>query len=219
MKLLLLMLMSILLPRRPLHPFSQDLDDDGLGQVRSISGGDNTSRVNLQMRLIIMFLDMLHVHRLRHLGHLINPPSPLQDVGVILLNSLDVTLEMSMVNWVESHNGRPETEIGFGQSVSNKVVGLGKDVLDTIEGFEERIDVVLVGGLGGCEAGLVDAVVDGVIDPFVDGVDLSLEVGRVVVDTGLGGDQFVECSVQHSDDLTALVVDYHHACTIKMSMG
>lgn len=171
------------------------------------------------MRLIVMMLDMLHVHCLRNLGHLINPPSPLQNVGVILLNSLDVALEVSMVNRVESHNGRPEAEIGLGQGVSNKVIGLGKDVFDTIEGFEERVDIVLVGGLSGGKTGLVDAVVDGVVDPFVDGVDLSLEVGGVVVDAGLGGDEFVECGVQHPDNLTALVVDYRHTCTTKLNIG
>lgn len=154
-----------------------------------------------------MLLDMLHVHRLGNLGHLVDPTGPLQNVRVILLDPLDVTLEVSVIHGVETHNGRPETQIGLCQRVTDEVVGFRKDLLDPVERFEEWVDIVIVRGLSGRETGLVDAVVDGVVDPFIDSVDLGLKGWGVVVDASLGGNQLVKRSVQHPDNLTALVVD------------
>lgn len=55
-------------------------------------------------------------------------------------------------------------------------------LLSAVESLEEGDDIALVGiGLGG-EAGLVDAVVDEVVDPFVVLLDLGAEVLGVKVD-------------------------------------
>ena len=57
------------------------------------------------------------------------------------------------------------------------------------------------------ESALVDAIVDGVVDQFIDLVDGGPEVRRVEVQPGVPGD-VVELGVEHPDDLGALVV--HH---------
>lgn len=77
---------------------------------------------------------------------------------------------------------------------------------DFVEGGEEGCYGALVGFLGCCEAGFVDAVIDIVVGPFVCGFDLrahgdGVEVERFV----LGGEEVVEFVVEHTDDFRALL--------------
>jgi len=82
-------------------------------------------------------------------------------------------------------------------------------LLGAVEGVEESDDVALVGGLGGGEAALVDAVVDQVVLPLVGGVDVGAQGLRVEVHGAvfLVGDNIVELGAEHAEDLAALVVD------------
>lgn len=77
---------------------------------------------------------------------------------------------------------------------------------DFVEGGEEGFYGALVGFLGCCEAGFVDAVVDVVVGPFVCGFDLGAQVGGVEVEGFvLGGEEVVEFVVEHADDFGALL--------------
>lgn len=77
--------------------------------------------------------------------------------------------------------------------------------LDLIQRGEERDDGLLVGFLGGCEAGFVDAVVDVVVDPFIGFVDLTAQGGWEEVNLFiLLGEKVVKFVVEHADDFGAL---------------
>lgn len=72
-----------------------------------------------------------------------------------------------MVGGVEADEGRVEADVGLGDVGAEevwRVGGVGEVRFEFVEGGEEREEVLLVGGLGGGEAGFVDAVVDGVVD-------------------------------------------------------
>jgi len=80
--------------------------------------------------------------------------------------------------------------------------------LCAVEGREDGQHVAFVGGLGGCEARLVDAVVDLVVLPGVGVFYFGAEGGRVQIYRGVvGREEVVELRAEHAEDLAGLVVD------------
>jgi hypothetical protein len=99
-------------------------------------------------------------------------------------NIPNITLEVLHIHGIEPDNRHEQTDINLGQHIPEPVWArvAGKVLLGAVEGFEEGGDVALVGiGFGG-EAGLVDAVVDEVVDPAVGFFDFGAEVGGVEID-------------------------------------
>lgn len=102
---------------------------------------------------------------------------------------------------MRAHDCREQADVGLCQLIPNQVFPLpsvfAEDLLDPVQRLKERHDVFFVSLLLGSKARFVDAVVDGRIDPFVGGVDLGTEGGRVVVKaTVLGIDDRVKLSRQ-----------------------
>lgn len=91
-----------------------------------------------------------------------------------------------------------QSDVDLGKLVSEPIRAifgfLGSQMgLGAIECLEQGHDVAVVGGLGGGKAGLVDAVVDEVVDPLVCLVNLASEVVRVRVPLSeLGLDQVIK---------------------------
>ena len=132
-----------------------------------------------------MPLDVIKVGRLLELGVLpVQLPHPLMQRRVATSNIANIALEVLHVHRIKPDDGDKQTDIDLSQHVAEPVrsrVG-GKVLLSAVESLEEGDDIALVGiGLGG-EAGLVDAVVDEVVDPFVVLLDLGAEVFGVKVD-------------------------------------
>jgi len=90
---------------------------------------------------------------------------------------------------------------------------ISKVFLQPVERFEDRVDVGFVSFLCGGKPGFVNAVVDGVIDPFVHLINLRSKVIGQEACFALGlfapftGKKMVEGGVEHADDFTAFVVD------------
>lgn len=167
------------------------------------------------MRLRVVLLDVLELRRVAErvlvpvqLAH------PAVQVRVPGADVAQVALEVLHVHGIEAHDGRVQPDVGLGQAgaevvrtppfaVVQRQVGLG-----AVEGPEEGGDGFLVGRGGGGEAGLVDAVVDLVVGPFVSSVDFGAEGLRVEVDGGVvRGEEAVEGGVEHAEDLRGLVGD------------
>src|SRR5690606_552029 len=64
----------------------------------------------------------------------------------------------------------------------------------------------------GRKADLVYAVVDGIVDFGIDGIDLRQQVLRRVV--AFAGADAVECGIEHADDLRRLIADYRVALKV-----
>ena len=131
---------------------------------------------------------------------------------VVVPDHLQVALEQRMIGDVEAGQGGVEPDVGLGDVVAEQVRGLarGEVGLEAVEAGEEGVHVGVVGGLGGGEAALVDAVVDGVVDPGVHGVDVGAVRFGEEGSCGFAqprGDEGVEGGVEHADDLGGLVVD------------
>ena len=68
------------------------------------------------------------------------------------------------------------------------------------------MDGGFISGLGGGEAGFVDAVVDVVVGPRVCSFDVGAEGGGEEIDRGVfGGEEVVELGVKHADDFGGLL--------------
>lgn len=163
------------------------------------------------MTLRIMLLDMLKLCRLPKRRHIpIQIPQPLVDRRISTPYISHITLKMLHVYRVEPYDRGVQADVGFGDMFS-EVVGIGifgEMFFDAVEGTEEWVHGIFVGGLRGGEAGFVDAVVDVVVGPVVGCFNFRLEVLREKVDLFvLLGNNVVEFGVKHADDLAGLDVD------------
>lgn len=138
-------------------------------------------------------------------------PHPRVNRRISTANVSKVAFEMLHIHHVEADDGCVESDVGFGDLWTVVEWSFGVDgaevVFDFVEGGEEGCDGFFVGGLGGGEAGFVDAVVDVVVGPFVGGFDFCLEVGGEEVYLGkFGGQEVVEFGVEHADDFAGFIV-------------
>ena len=165
------------------------------------------------MTLCIMLLDMLEISRLSERRHIpVQLAHPAMNSGIPGTNITNITLKMLNIHGIKANNRREEPDISLGDGgakVERGGLGAlrsgGEVGFDLVEGGEERCYGSVVGFLGGCEAGFVDAVVDVVVGPFVGGLDLGSEGLWVEVDFLVGlGEDVVEFVVEHADDFGTL---------------
>jgi hypothetical protein len=139
---------------------------------------------------------------------------PVVKPRIIIPDHFKVALEDRDIRDIESEDRGISPDIRLGDVVAKEVramARLTKMLLQTIERFEDGVNVLFVRFLRLCETGLVHAVVEVVVDPLVHGFDLLAQVfweeafiafasfAKVLWDEG------VELSVEHADDLAGLV--------------
>ena len=174
-------------------------------------------------------LDVLKVRRLRESRVVVvEILHPFVEVGIVVSNGSDIALEVLMVNWVESNDSGKKSNVRLGQFPANQVLFALEHLLESIQRLEQRSDRRLVCSRlrseprSICESTrssisfplvvmmnrLTHTVIDGIVDPLVRSVDLSLEISGVEVDLReFGGEEGVEARVEHSDDVGRLVGD------------
>lgn len=173
------------------------------------------SRIDTRLAFTVVLLDMLELGRLLHPGHFpVQMFQPAVQARVIVSNAADHEFEMLLVDGVEADEGGVEFEVDFGDVLAEDVHVVwvvGKMGFEAVEGGEDDAAVFFIGGLGGGEAGFVDAVVEVGHHPGVDLVDLMLEVRWVKVQFALGcfirRKVVVEGGVEHAHDILAFVVN------------
>ena len=168
-------------------------------------------RINLPVALRIMILNVLKLRRgAKRLDIPIQLAQPFVQVRKAAADVGDVALEVLHVDGVEADDGGVEAHICFGDLLS-KVIRLRmlrQVLLRARQRLEKRVHGGLVGVLGGGETGLVDAVVDVVVGPFVRRVDLLLQrLGVQIHVLVFLGQEAIEFGIEHADDLTGLVAD------------
>src|SRR5690606_12323845 len=139
-------------------------------QVEHRSDRHDPVRVDGRVAPEVVVADVVHVHRVGHAGHLVNVAQQAGEVGVVG-DALAVALEVGGVHRIEPEQCGPQAQVGLGQGVADQVAVFAQPPLKGFKGVEQGGDGVVVGVLGGGEAGLVHAVVDVVVDGGVDRVD------------------------------------------------
>ena len=159
----------------------------------------------------IMLLNMLKLRRAaKRLDVPVQFPQPLMQMRKPAPDIGDVALEVLHVDGVEAHDGGVQPYIRFGDLVAVVIwVGVSLEMLlSARQSFEQWANGGFVGLLRGGEAGLVDAIVDLVVGPFVRLVDLCAQrLGVQIHIPILFREQVVELGIEHADDLAGLVAD------------
>lgn len=131
-------------------------------------------RVELRVGHIVVPLDMVEVDRVPEAWVLIEIAGVSPEDGVVN-ETAQVAFEMSMVDGIEADQRREQTDIRLRQLPADEVALAGEARLQPVEPGEERVDRLLVSGLGGGKTGLVDPVVDLVEE---DGLTASISSHR-----------------------------------------
>ena len=94
---------------------------------------------------------------------------------------LEVAVENSMVCNIKSDQRRIQSDICLGNVIAEKartVAWLTEMLFQAIQGFENGVHVLLVRLLTPRETGLVDTIVDGIVDPFVHRFNVLAQMAR-----------------------------------------
>jgi len=130
------------------------------------------------------------------------------DGRVPVSDRTQVALEVSDVHRVETNDRHKQPDIRLCKRIPDEIVLAGQHLLEAIETLKERVHRLLVRLLRSREPSLVHAIVDGIVHPRVDRVDLLAVLFRVDIDRRFGGgNQLVEGGVEDADDFRAFVVD------------
>ena len=174
------------------------------GKIELRSERHDAAGIDLFVAAVIVPLDVIHVHGLGHARHLVEITEIVREVRIVG-DPAQVAFEMADIDGVETHQRGEEPPVRFGRDVADQIAGRRQPPLDLVEGRKQRAERLLVGGLGGGEAGTIDAVVDVGIHERIDAVDLLAQRRRIVI--GLHVGQGVEGRVEHPDDFRRFVVD------------
>lgn len=135
------------------------------------SQGHDAGGIDVAVGDVVMALDVVEVHGPGDAGLLEEVFQVGVEVGVVH-DAAEVALEVAVVHGVETDEGDEEFPVQLGDLVAHQVATGGEAGLQFVQGFKQGADVLLIRGLGGGEAGLVDAVVHGFVDAWVEGIDL-----------------------------------------------
>jgi len=135
---------------------------------------------------------------------LFHPPV---DIRISVADIADITFEVSDVDWIEANDSDPEPNISFGQLITDEEFLALEYPLDLVQGLEHRMHGSLICLGAVCETGLVNSIVDGVVNPIIGGVDFLAKFLWIDVDIGLvGRNEIVELGIEYPDDLGAFVI-------------
>lgn len=163
------------------------------------------------------------------------PKAPETMFYLLVSDHLDVAFEMLNVDGVETDDCWEKADICFREFFSEEIWAIGdfQDFFNAVEGFEEGEDVAFVCFLGGCKPGFIHAyivlvcsnlysnsclrtrrrltVIDLIIDPLIDLINLLFNfllgpIVRCPLRFITVRQQAVKLSIQHPDNLTALIV-------------
>jgi len=129
----------------------------------------------------------------------------------------DIAFKVLHVDGIKADDGDVQADIRFCEFVAQQVLRFGKDIFETVEGFEERIDIILICLLSSCEPAFIDTtltrqrtgipIVNGIIDPIVDLVNLFSEFRRIISHSSLIlRQQLIKLSIKHPNNLTRLII-------------
>ena len=175
-----------------------------LGEILLRTDGDNPGWVNRFMAAIVVVADVGKIHRLRNTRHLVDIAQETIKIGVVA-DTAFVALKVGHVDRVETHEGCPQTNIGLGQLATRQIAMLAQNLFQALQRGEHRIDSLIISLLAGGEPGFIDAVIDVVVDPTVQRIDIFAQRGRVVI--AGGGAQSVKGGIEHADDFSRLITD------------
>ena len=105
-------------------------------QVHRGTDGDNTGRIDVIMREVVMPLDVIEIYRVRNAGHLIEVFEVTGQIRVVD-DAPEVAFEMSMIDGVKPDEGDKESPIGFDELRAEEIAPLAESGVQLIQRREE----------------------------------------------------------------------------------
>jgi hypothetical protein len=173
------------------------------GPIQQRAVGDDSGRVDVRMRGVVVALDVVEVRCVPEGRQRVQVTRVAPQVRVVG-QPAQVDLEVVVVDRVKPGQGDPEPDVGLGDRVTEQVPAAGQALLQIVQGGEDLGYRVVVGLLGDGHARAVHAVVHGLIDDRVDRVDLGTQGLRVQVHAG--GER-AELGIQVDRDVGEVVAD------------
>lgn len=150
--------------------------------IESRSHGDNARRVNVPLAIVAR-LDQFEIRSLFDARPLVELAQVVGEIGVVL-KAIKVTLEMTVVNEIESQQCRKGPPVGLGDSLSNEIAALGKPFLQGIEAMEHFADRLVVSPLSLGKSRTVNTVVQVLVHELIHFVDFAAQLLGVKIETG-----------------------------------
>lgn len=140
-------------------------------------------RIDIVVRLCVVFLDVLEVSRLFEAGDIpIQISQPVVQDGVFSPYHAQVAFEMLDIDGVEANDCCVSSYVELCE-LGSKYEGatiLCCDLFESVQCSEDGKDVLVVCGLIFCEASFVNSRIEVTIDPFRVGIDLRLNLRRII---------------------------------------
>ena len=165
---------------------------------------DDAGRIDCLVAGVIVALDVLHVHRLRHARLLIEIAHIAGEVRIVG-DAADIAFEMADIDRIEPQQRRKQPPVRLGDRGAGQIAPRRQPLVQPVERLEERADRLLIGVLRGGEAGFVDAVIDRVVNSLVQRIDLFAQQLGIIVSRPRP--DRIERAVEHAYDLRGLVGD------------
>lgn len=145
----------------------------------------------------------------------IQPHQPPLHIWIIVSYHLQIALKQIMIRDIKPHDCRIEPNVSFGDMFTQEIRPsiLSENALHSIKTFEHSDTTLLVHLLLRGKSGFVDAIVEAVIRPLVQGFDPNFQMlGKEAFTRFVRFSQFsrqdrIEVAVQHADYLSAFVTD------------
>ncbi len=197
--------------RRELAASSRRQMPPHMGQVQIQIGtlGHDAGGIDHLVALVVVPLDVREVDGA---GHAIDLVQLAQQAGEVRIvgDAAQIALEVTDVHRVKAQQRGEQAPVGFGEPFAAQISPARQALFQPVQRLEQWHDRLFVGRLRGRESGLVHAVVDVLVNPFVELVDFGAQ--RLGVEIARGGADQVECAVEHANDVGRFVA--HHGRTL-----
>ena len=172
------------------------------GEIDRRVNRDDLMRVHRGLTEMVLPNNVIEMHGLGDISVLIKLPRIGPKVRVIG-KALMVALEMGVIHEVKAREGREQPPVGLGQLVAREKTVVFEDALEPRQTVKKRMNRVVIGILRRREPGFIDAIVNGLVNAFVDVGDLFAQVSRPII-ISIAGD-FIKRTVEHANDLGRFV--------------
>lgn len=173
-------------------------------QILPRTDGDNTRRVDGLVAAEIVGANMVEVDRLPDARHLVDVAQETMQVQVVA-DTVLVALKVGDIDRIKANQRGPQANVRFRQAIARQVAMLAQDLFQAFQRFKHLSDRFVIRFLAGGETGLIDTVIDVVVNPAVQFINFLAQLHRIVI-SGTGAVR-VKRGIEHADDFRRLIAD------------
>ena len=149
-------------------------------QILPWTNGDNTRWVDGFMAAVIVGADVVKIDRFGNPRHLVDVAQETIQVHIIA-DAMLIAFKVGDIDRIETYQRCPQTNIGFCQSIAGEVAMLAKDLLNALQRLKDFLDRLVVSFLAGGKPGLVNTVIDVVVNPAIQLINFFPQFSGIII--------------------------------------